>query len=190
GRRRRRRGARGAAPSRRGTASGCGGRCGSRAIGRGGEREGARGARRTDEDTHASEHATAGVVASTASPSPDLCRNPRSPELPNRPIPMKLHEYQAKDILAKYGVAVQRGEVAETVEEAVAAAEKMAADGVSLFVVKAQIHAGGRGKGGGVKLAKSVEEVREKAEAILGMQLKTPQTGPEGQLVRKVLVTA
>jgi len=103
---------------------------------------------------------------------------------------MKLHEYQAKDLLAQYGVAVQRGVVAETVEEAVAAAEQMAAEGVSLFVVKAQIHAGGRGKGGGVKLARSVDEVREKAGAILGMQLVTPQTGPEGQTVRKVLVTA
>jgi succinyl-CoA synthetase beta subunit len=103
---------------------------------------------------------------------------------------MKLHEYQAKDILAKHGVAVQRGEVAESVEEAVAIAERMRADGVSEFVVKAQIHAGGRGKGGGVKFAPAVEDVREKAEAILGMQLVTPQTGPEGQLVRKVLVTA
>ncbi len=103
---------------------------------------------------------------------------------------MKLHEYQAKEILAQYGVPVQRGAVAETVEEAVAAAEAMAADGVSLFVVKAQIHAGGRGKGGGVKLAKSVDEVREKAGAILGMDLVTPQTGPEGQPVRKVLITA
>ena len=103
---------------------------------------------------------------------------------------MKLHEYQAKDLLAQYGVAVQRGAVAETVAEAVAAADRMAAEGVALFVVKAQIHAGGRGKGGGVKLARSVDEVREKAEQILGMQLKTPQTGPEGQTVRKVLVTA
>ncbi|MFN3596276.1 MAG: ADP-forming succinate--CoA ligase subunit beta [Rubricoccaceae bacterium] len=103
---------------------------------------------------------------------------------------MKLHEYQAKDILARHGVSVQRGEVAETVEQAVAAAERMAADGVTQFVVKAQIHAGGRGKGGGVKFAPSLDDVREKAEAILGMQLKTPQTGPEGQLVRKVLVTA
>jgi succinyl-CoA synthetase beta subunit len=103
---------------------------------------------------------------------------------------MKVHEYQAKEILARHGVAVQRGIVAETVEEAVAAAEQMAAEGISLFVVKAQIHAGGRGKGGGVKLARSVDEVREKAEAILGMQLVTPQTGPEGQTVRKVLVTA
>ena len=103
---------------------------------------------------------------------------------------MKVHEYQAKEILGQYGVAVQYGEVAETVDEAVASAQHMAADGTNLFVVKAQIHAGGRGKGGGVKLAKSVDEVKEKAEAILGMQLVTPQTGPEGQKVRKILVTA
>ena len=103
---------------------------------------------------------------------------------------MKVHEYQGKEILAQHGVAVQRGVVAETVEEAVAAAEQMAAEGVALFVVKAQIHAGGRGKGGGVKLAKSIDEVREKAEAILGMQLVTPQTGPDGQTVRKLLITA
>jgi len=103
---------------------------------------------------------------------------------------MKVHEYQAKEILGNYGVAVQRGRVADTVEEAVAAAEAMKADGVGMYVVKAQIHAGGRGKGGGVKLAKTIDEVREKAEAILGMQLVTPQTGEEGQLVRKVLITA
>ncbi|MEM1044122.1 MAG: ADP-forming succinate--CoA ligase subunit beta [Bacteroidota bacterium] len=103
---------------------------------------------------------------------------------------MKVHEYQAKDILATHGVAVQRGTVAGTVGEAVAAAEAMQADGVGMYVVKAQIHAGGRGKGGGVKLARSIGEVREKAEAILGMQLKTPQTGPEGQEVKKILVTA
>lgn len=102
---------------------------------------------------------------------------------------MKLHEYQAKDVLATYGVAVQPGIVAYTVDEAVAAAEKMKAEtGQNLFVVKAQIHAGGRGKGGGVKLARGIEEVREKAEAILGMTLKTHQTGPEGQLVRAVLI--
>jgi succinyl-CoA synthetase beta subunit len=102
---------------------------------------------------------------------------------------MKVHEYQAKDILASYGVAVQEGIVATTTEEAVAAAEKLQADhGSNLFVVKAQIHAGGRGKGGGVKLATSLEEVREKADAILGMMLKTPQTGPEGQEVRSVLI--
>ncbi len=103
---------------------------------------------------------------------------------------MKLHEYQARDILEGYGVAVQSGSVAYTVEEAVAAAEALQEEGVSLFVVKAQIHAGGRGKGGGVKLARGLEEVREKAEAILGMQLVTPQTGPGGQHVRAVLLTA
>ena len=102
---------------------------------------------------------------------------------------MKLHEYQAKDVLESYGVAVQPGMVAYTVEDAVAAAEKMHAEkGVDLFVVKAQIHAGGRGKGGGVKLARGIEEVREKASAILGMQLVTHQTGPEGQKVRAVLI--
>ncbi len=103
---------------------------------------------------------------------------------------MKVHEYQAKEILGNYGVAVQRGRVADTVEEAVAAAAAMQAEGVGMWVVKAQIHAGGRGKGGGVKLAKTIDEVREKAEAILGMQLKTPQTGPDGQEVRKILITA
>ena len=103
---------------------------------------------------------------------------------------MKVHEYQAKEILDRYGVAVQRGTVADTVEEAVQAAEEMASSGVDQFVVKAQIHAGGRGKGGGVKFSKTVDDVRTNAEAILGMQLKTPQTGPEGQEVKKVLVTA
>jgi succinyl-CoA synthetase beta subunit len=102
---------------------------------------------------------------------------------------MKVHEYQAKEILAQYGVSVQPGIVAQTVEEAVAAAEKMHAEsGTDLFVVKAQIHAGGRGKGGGVKLARGIDEVREKAGAILGMMLKTHQTGPEGQKVRTVLI--
>lgn len=101
---------------------------------------------------------------------------------------MKLHEYQAKDILEKYGVAVQPGYVARSVDEAVAAAEKLAQAGSSMFVVKAQIHAGGRGKGGGVKLAHSVDEVREKAGKILGMNLVTHQTGPEGQKVRAVLI--
>ena len=103
---------------------------------------------------------------------------------------MKVHEYQAKEILDTHGVAVQRGIVADSVDEAVAAAETMAADGVTQFVVKAQIHAGGRGKGGGVKFCPSIDDVRPAAEKILGMQLVTPQTGPEGQLVRKVLVTA
>ncbi len=103
---------------------------------------------------------------------------------------MKVHEYQAKEILAEHGVAVQRGIVADTVEEAVEAAETMAKDGVEQFVVKAQIHAGGRGKGGGVKFTPSLDGVRGNAEKILGMQLVTPQTGPEGQKVQKVLVTA
>ncbi len=102
---------------------------------------------------------------------------------------MKVHEYQAKEILARYGVAVQAGQTATTVSEAVAVAETMNKErGSTLFVVKAQIHAGGRGKGGGVKLARSIEEVREKTEAILGMQLVTHQTGPEGQKVRTVLI--
>lgn len=101
---------------------------------------------------------------------------------------MKLHEYQAKDVLNDYGVAVQPGVVAETVDEAVTAAEQMQADGAEMFVVKAQIHAGGRGKGGGVKLAHSIDEVKEHASNILGMTLKTHQTGPDGQLVRKILV--
>ncbi len=102
---------------------------------------------------------------------------------------MKVHEHQAKDILARYGVAVQKGVVATTVEGAVAAAKQLNAEtGAELFVVKAQIHAGGRGKGGGVKLARSYDDVAEKADAILGMMLKTPQTGPEGQLVRSVLI--
>ena len=102
---------------------------------------------------------------------------------------MKLHEYQAKDLLRDHDVDVPPGTVAETVEEAVEAAEEMEQGGAELFVVKAQIHAGGRGKGGGVKLAESVEEVREHADAILGMDLVTHQTGPEGQKVRKILVT-
>ena len=102
---------------------------------------------------------------------------------------MKLHEYQGKDILEKYGVATQPGLVARSVDEAVEAAEKLQSQhGADLFVVKAQIHAGGRGKGGGVKLARGIEDVREKAEAILGMDLVTHQTGPEGQKVRAVLI--
>ena len=102
---------------------------------------------------------------------------------------MKLHEYQGKELLEKYGVATQPGMVARSVDEAVEAAEKLQSQhGADLFVVKAQIHAGGRGKGGGVKLARGIEEVREKAEAILGMDLVTHQTGPEGQKVRAVLI--
>ena len=104
---------------------------------------------------------------------------------------MKLHEYQAKGILRDYDVPVPQGIVAETVDEAVAAAERLEREeDAGLFVVKAQIHAGGRGKGGGVKLAESIDEVRTHAEAILGMNLVTHQTGEEGQKVRKILVTA
>ena len=107
---------------------------------------------------------------------------------------MNLHEYQAKDLLVKYGVPVQRGVVATTVEEALAAYETLKqTTGTKWCVVKAQIHAGGRGKGGGVKLAKNADDVREKAGNILGMMLKTPQTpggmDGEGKLVRKVLIT-
>ncbi|MFB6273103.1 MAG: ADP-forming succinate--CoA ligase subunit beta [Salinibacter sp.] len=103
---------------------------------------------------------------------------------------MKLHEYQAKDLFRDYGVPVPRGIVAETVDEAVDAARELKEDEeATLFVVKAQIHAGGRGKGGGVKLAHSVDEVREHADDILGMNLVTHQTGDEGQKVRKLLVT-
>jgi succinyl-CoA synthetase beta subunit len=102
---------------------------------------------------------------------------------------MKLHEYQAKGLFRDHGVPVPRGIVAETVEEAVEAARRLQdEEDASLFIVKAQIHAGGRGKGGGVKLAHSPEEVREHADAILGMHLVTHQTGDEGQLVRKILV--
>ena len=98
---------------------------------------------------------------------------------------MNIHEYQAKQLLGKFGVTVPRGEVAFTVDEAVAAAEKL---GGPVWVVKAQIHAGGRGKGGGVKVVKSIEEVREVAGEILGMQLVTHQTGPEGQKVGRVYI--
>jgi succinyl-CoA synthetase beta subunit len=102
---------------------------------------------------------------------------------------MNIHEYQGKEILKSFGVAVQEGIVAETVEQAVEAAKKMKADYNSDWVViKAQIHAGGRGKGGGVKLAKNLDEVKQRATDILGMQLVTPQTGPEGKKVNKILV--
>jgi len=98
---------------------------------------------------------------------------------------MKIHEYQAKEILRKYGVATPRGYPCFSVDEAVEAAKKL---GGKVWVVKAQIHAGGRGKGGGVKLAKSLDEVKSHAGQILGMQLKTHQTGPEGQKVRRLLI--
>ncbi|MEH0155511.1 ADP-forming succinate--CoA ligase subunit beta [Limibacter armeniacum] len=103
---------------------------------------------------------------------------------------MNIHEYQAKEILRKNNVAVPAGYVAETPEEAVNAAKKLAEEkGATAWVVKAQIHAGGRGKGGGVKVATSLEAVQEKAEQIIGMQLVTPQTGAEGKKVYKVLIT-
>jgi succinyl-CoA synthetase beta subunit len=102
---------------------------------------------------------------------------------------MNLHEYQGKLILKKHNVRTSEGFVADTPEQALAAAKKLKADFNSeLFVVKAQIHAGGRGKGGGVKIAKTAEEVRTLASEIIGMQLHTPQTGPEGKEVKKVLV--
>ncbi len=98
---------------------------------------------------------------------------------------MKIHEYQGKELLKKFGVPVPRGIVAHTAEEAYRAAEELACTPV---VVKAQIHAGGRGKGGGVKLAHSAEEAREIAKQMLGMKLVTHQTGPEGREVRVLLV--
>ncbi|KKW68774.1 succinyl-CoA synthetase subunit beta [Lampropedia cohaerens] len=98
---------------------------------------------------------------------------------------MKIHEYQGKEILRKFGVPVPRGIPAFTVQEAVEAAQKL---GGPVWVVKAQIHAGGRGKGGGVKVAKSIDEVKTLAEQILGMQLVTHQTGPEGQKVRRLYI--
>ncbi len=101
---------------------------------------------------------------------------------------MKIHEYQAKAILKKYGVAVPRGEMAENRDQAEAAARSLFDSGASGVVVKAQIHAGGRGKGGGVKIAKSVEEASELASKMLGMTLITHQTGPEGRVVRRLLV--
>ena len=98
---------------------------------------------------------------------------------------MKIHEYQGKEILRNFGVPVPRGIAAFTVQEAVEAAQKL---GGPVWVVKAQIHAGGRGKGGGVKLARSIDEVKKLAGEILGMQLVTHQTGPEGQKVRRLLI--
>jgi succinyl-CoA synthetase beta subunit len=98
---------------------------------------------------------------------------------------VKIHEYQGKEIFRKYGVPTPRGFPAFSVEEAVAAAKQL---GGGVWVVKAQIHAGGRGKGGGVKVAKSLDQVRKLASSILGMQLKTHQTGPQGQKVRRLLI--
>ena len=102
---------------------------------------------------------------------------------------MNLHEYQGKEILNSFGVRIQRGIVASTPEEAVAAAKQLNEEtGTSWWVVKAQVHAGGRGKGGGVKLAKSLDDVKNIANDILGMQLVTPQTSAEGKLVHQVLI--
>ncbi len=98
---------------------------------------------------------------------------------------MKIHEYQAKEILRKFGVVTPKGKACFSVDEAVKAAEEL---GGNIWVVKAQIHAGGRGKGGGVKIAKTLHEVQARAAEILGMQLVTHQTGPEGQLVRRLLI--
>jgi succinyl-CoA synthetase beta subunit len=98
---------------------------------------------------------------------------------------MKIHEYQGKEILKKFGVAVPQGGVAFSVDEAVRVAQQL---GGNVWVVKAQIHAGGRGKGGGVKVAKSLDEVRGYASQILGMTLVTHQTGPEGKLVKRLLI--
>ena len=98
---------------------------------------------------------------------------------------MKIHEYQGKEVFRKFGVPTPRGVACFSVDEAVEAAKKL---GGKVWVVKAQIHAGGRGKGGGVKVAKSLDEVRARAKQILGMQLVTHQTGPEGQKVRRLLI--
>ncbi|MFZ1082591.1 MAG: ADP-forming succinate--CoA ligase subunit beta [Candidatus Kryptoniota bacterium] len=98
---------------------------------------------------------------------------------------MKIHEYQAKEILKKFNVAIPKGKVAFSVDEAAKAADEI---GGSVWVVKAQIHAGGRGKGGGVKIAKSIDEVRTLASQILGMTLVTHQTGPDGKIVKRLLI--
>src|SRR5687767_15920013 len=98
---------------------------------------------------------------------------------------MKIHEYQGKEIFRKFGMPTPRGFPAFSVDEAVEAAKKL---GGKVWVVKAQIHAGGRGKGGGVKVAKTLDQVRDFSKAILGMQLVTHQTGPEGQKVRRLLI--
>src|SRR3982751_3395022 len=98
---------------------------------------------------------------------------------------MNVHEYQGKEIFRKFGVPTPRGVAAFSVDEAVKAAQSL---GGAVWVVKAQIHAGGRGKGGGVKLARSIDEVRDLAGRILGMQLITHQTGPGGQKVRRLLI--
>ena len=101
---------------------------------------------------------------------------------------MKIHEYQAKEILRKYGVPVPGGEMVSTLEEADRAAKDLFDAGNAVVVVKAQIHAGGRGKGGGVKVAKNIDDAEQYAKQILGMQLITHQTGPQGQKVQRLLI--
>ena len=103
---------------------------------------------------------------------------------------MNIHEYQAKGLLKKFGVAVPEGHQALSVPEAVEAAKSLEAAGHKVFVVKAQIHAGGRGKAGGVKVVKSIEEVKEKASHMLGMTMVTHQTGPEGKIVKRIYIEA
>ena len=102
---------------------------------------------------------------------------------------MNLHEYQGKQLLEKFNVSIQRGYVANSPEEAVECAKKLEKEtGTNIFVIKAQIHAGGRGKGGGVRIAKNLDEVNKISSEIIGMNLVTPQTSKEGKLVNKVLV--
>ena len=102
---------------------------------------------------------------------------------------MNLHEYQGKELLKNFNVEIQKGYVASTVDEAVKCAKKLSEEtGTKIFVVKAQIHAGGRGKGGGVKIAKSIEEVKKISSDLIGIKLVTPQTSKDGKLVRKVLI--
>lgn len=101
---------------------------------------------------------------------------------------MNIHEHQAKEILRKYGVPASNGYVAFSVEEAVEKAKKLELEGAKIFVVKAQIHAGGRGKAGGVKVVKTIEDVKKEAERMLGMTLITHQTGPEGRIVKRLYI--
>src|SRR5579859_7701754 len=101
---------------------------------------------------------------------------------------MKIHEYQAKEILRKYGVPVPGGEMAMTIEQAETAAKSLFSAGNAAVVVKAQIHAGGRGKGGGVKVVKTLDDAVARSKDILGMQLITHQTGPAGQKVQRLLI--
>src|SRR5262249_27127462 len=111
-----------------------------------------------------------------------------APALQAEPFSMKIHEYQAKTILAKYGMAIPRGERGRTRLEAEKAAHRLFEEGAKGVVVKAQIHAGGRGKGGGVKVAKNLDEAKTWADKILGMRLVTHQTGPEGKVVQRLLI--